>query len=214
MVYIPYLETNSLIWVKWQRGTPPKFVEKISFKVIFGQFHPPTTPDNSGLFIPLKSVCKVFGRLWKVSIRPLNCVHHMSEWILEFVLKVSGRNIDGVWKASWWCLGDAWKLFGRFGKGVWKVSETDGVFEVSKSFCHWGGFSEFFTRFSFDSKLSTNQFFLPWKSFCSQMNECKYANMVCKYAIIQFCKKITKVFWLEYAIMQLFTPYFGLLYCN
>ena len=40
-----------------------------------GVSHPPTTPDNSkGLYTTLKGVCKVFGRLYKVSGRPLKCV--------------------------------------------------------------------------------------------------------------------------------------------
>ena len=120
---------------------------------------------------------------------------------------MSGRPLDGVWEMPGRSLVGLEKVSGRCPKRMGSLKYQN--LSVIEGFS-----SEFFTRFSFDSKLSTNQFFLPWKSFCSQMNECKYANMVCKYAIIQFCKKITKVFLLEYVIMQLFTPYFGLLYCN
>ena len=136
----------------------------------------------------------MFEGLWIVFIICLKGFWNLSWRCQEGILTVSGRLLDGIWKASWWCLGDAWKLFGRFGKGVWKVSEMEGVFEVLKSFCHWGGFSEFFTRFSFDSKFSWNQFFFTMEEFLfvnEWMQVCKYGMKVCNYKILQ---KITKVF--------------------
>ena len=95
---------------------------------------------------------------------------------------MSGRPLDGVWEMRGRSLEGLEKVSGRCLKrmGSLKYQNLSVI--------------EFFTRFSSDSKLSSNQFFLPWNSSCSQMNGCKYANMVCKYAIIQFCKKITKVF--------------------
>ena len=96
----------------------------------------------------------------------------------EGILTVSGRPLDG-----------AWKLFGRFGKGVWKVSETEGVFELLKSFCHWVFFSEFFTQFSFDSKLSSNQFFyhgrVPVRKWMNASMQIWYASM----QLYNFAKK-------------------------
>ena len=84
-------------------------------------------------------------------------------------------------------------------KSTPSLKPKSGVWQ--KSFCHWGGFSEFFTRFSFDSKFSSNQFFFTVEEFLfvnEWMQVCKYVLKVCNYKIF------------EYAIMQLFTPYFGL----
>ena len=125
--------------------------------------------------------------VWKDSGICLEVVRKEYWRCLEGLLMVSGRCLEVVWKVWKRCLEGVWN-----GRGLWSIK----IFVI-----------EFFTRFSCDSKVSSNQLFLPWNSSCSQMNGCKYANMVCKYAIIQFCKKITKVFLLEYVIMQLFTPY-------
>ena len=109
----------------------------------------------------------------------------MSERILEFVLKVSGRNIEGVWKASWWCLEVVWKVWKRCleglrnGRGLWIIKIFLSLRVFFRSFSHGLVLIQNYPQINF----------LPWKSSCLQMNECKYANMVCKYAIIQFCKK-------------------------
>ena len=100
---------------------------------------------------------------------------------------MSGRPLDGVWEMP-----------GRSLEGLEKVSGRCPKRMGSLKYQHLSVIEGVFRSFSHDLVLIQNypqiNFFLPWKSFCSQMNECKYANMVCKYAIIQFCKKITKVF--------------------
>ena len=74
---------------------------------------------------------------------------------------VSGRPLDGVWEMPGSCLEGLEKVSGRCPK--WKGSLKYQNLSVIEG----GGFSEFFTRCSFDSKFSSNQFFLPWKSSCS-----------------------------------------------